>query len=185
MANYFLRRILLMIPTFLGSTVLVFTILQLAPGGPLEQTMIQLQMGGMTGGAEAGVSSTDLMGGSVLPESALKELKRFYGFDKPIYQRYLIWLGIWPREIKHRDFSFDLGQTMVEKRVGKKDGRLWKVDVKLDSNDRLTVYEKDGLESLAWKASLDDVLDNGTKKAVIFQHEFSGILTGNLGKSYT
>ena len=48
MATYFLRRILLMIPTFLGSTVLVFTILQLAPGGPLEQTILQLQMGGMT-----------------------------------------------------------------------------------------------------------------------------------------
>ena len=101
MTTYFLRRLLLMIPTFLGSTILVFTILQLAPGGPLEQTMIQLQMGGMTGGGEAGGGSSSLLGGSVLPESALKELKRFYGFDKPIYQRYLIWLGIWPREMKH------------------------------------------------------------------------------------
>ena len=96
MTTYFLRRLLLMIPTFLGSTILVFTILQLAPGGPLEQTMIQLQMGGMTGGGEAGGGASSLLGGSVLPESALKELKRFYGFDKQIYQRYLIWLGIWP-----------------------------------------------------------------------------------------
>ena len=80
-----------MIPTFLGSTILVFTILQLAPGGPLEQTIMQLQMGGMSGGAEGGSAATDMMGGSFLPESAMKELKRFYGFDKPIYQRYLIW----------------------------------------------------------------------------------------------
>ena len=49
MGTYFLRRFLLMIPTFLGSTVLVFIILQLAPGGPIEQTIIQLQMGGMAG----------------------------------------------------------------------------------------------------------------------------------------
>ena len=35
-----------MIPTFLGSTVLVFTILQMAPGGPIEQMMLELQMGG-------------------------------------------------------------------------------------------------------------------------------------------
>ncbi|MBT5462273.1 MAG: ABC transporter permease, partial [Candidatus Marinimicrobia bacterium] len=57
MLTYFIRRLLLMIPTFLGSTILVFTILQLAPGGPLEQTIMQLQMGGMTGGAEGGGSS--------------------------------------------------------------------------------------------------------------------------------
>ena len=49
MATYFLRRFLLMIPTFLGSTILIFIILQLAPGGPIEQTIIQLQMGGMAG----------------------------------------------------------------------------------------------------------------------------------------
>jgi len=28
----------------------------------------------------------------------LAELKRYYGFDKPVYVRYLIWLGLWPRE---------------------------------------------------------------------------------------
>ena len=82
-----------MIPTFLGSTILVFTILQLAPGGPLEQTILQLQMGGFAGGGEGGGgSAAGIDGGSALPESALKELKRFYGFDKPVYQRYLIWL---------------------------------------------------------------------------------------------
>ena len=43
---------------------------------------------------------------SSLPPKALKELERFYGFDKPIYQRYLSWLGVWPREIKHRDLIF-------------------------------------------------------------------------------
>ncbi len=185
MATYFLRRLLLMIPTFLGCTVLVFTILQLAPGGPLEQTMIQLQMGGMSGGGEAGGTSSNMMGGSVLPKSALKELKRFYGFDKPIYQRYLIWLGIWPREIKHRDFKFEVGQDIVEKRVGKRDGKLWRVDIKIDANDECKVFEKDGTESGAWKASVDEILEDGTKQAVIFQHEFSGILTGNLGESYT
>ena len=46
MVNYFLRRLLLMIPTFLGSTVLVFIVLQMAPGGPIEQMMLELQMGG-------------------------------------------------------------------------------------------------------------------------------------------
>jgi len=119
-----------MIPTFLGSTILVFTILQLAPGGPLEQTILQLQMGGLAGGGEGGGgSAAGIDGGSALPESAMKELKRFYGFDKPIYQRYLIWLGIWPREIKHRDFTIPVGESIVEKRVGKRDGRKSGTDI--------------------------------------------------------
>ncbi len=185
MATYFLRRILLMIPTFLGSTVLVFTILQLAPGGPLEQTILQLQMGGMTGSGEGGVTSTDIMGGSVLPASALKDLKRFYGFDKPIYQRYLIWLGLWPREIKHRDFTISPGQFQVEKRVGKKDGQIWRVDVKDSQDGSLMVYEKSGSQSDIWVATVVESKEDGTREAVIFQHEFSGILTGNLGRSYT
>ena len=185
MATYFLRRILLMIPTFLGSTVLVFTILQLAPGGPLEQTILQLQMGGMTGSGEGGVTSTDMMGGSVLPASALKDLKRFYGFDKPIYQRYFIWLGLWPREIKHRDFTISPGQFQVEKRVGKKDGQIWRVDVKDSQDGSLMVYEKSGSQSDIWVATVVESKEDGTREAVIFQHEFSGILTGNLGRSYT
>jgi microcin C transport system permease protein len=174
-----------MIPTFLGSTVLVFTILQLAPGGPLEQTILQLQMGGMAGSGEGGVTSTDMVGGSVLPASALKDLKRFYGFDKPIYKRYLIWLGLWPREIKHRDFTISSGQFQVEKRVGKKDGQIWRVDVKDSQDGSLMVYEKSGSQSDIWVATVVESKEDGTREAVIFQHEFSGILTGNLGRSYT
>ena len=40
-----------MIPTFLGATLLVFTILQMAPGGPLDKTIQQMQSGGASSGA--------------------------------------------------------------------------------------------------------------------------------------
>ena len=43
MGTYFLRRLLLAIPTFIGCTIVVFSIVQLAPGGPLEQQKRQLQ----------------------------------------------------------------------------------------------------------------------------------------------
>ena len=109
-----------MVPTFLGSTVLVFTILQIAPGGPIERAIMELQMGGMEDGGGSSSGFTE----NVLPESALKELERFYGFDKPIYLRYLSWLGVAPREIKHRDFTIKLDQNVIEMRVGKKDGKL-------------------------------------------------------------
>ena len=179
MVNYFIRRLLLMVPTFLGSTVLVFVILQIAPGGPIEKAIMELQMGGMEDGGSGGNFSEN-----VLPESALKELERFYGFDKPIYLRYLSWLGIAPRETRHRDFNFDKGQDLVEMRVGKRDGKLWKVDISKNDDGSLVVKEKSGENSSVWSARIDNELDDGSIEAVVFQKEFSGILTGNLGKSY-
>ena len=180
MATYFTRRLLLMVPTFLGSTVLVFTILQVAPGGPIDRAIMELQMGG----AEAGGASSGELGSSVLPESALKELKRFYGFDKPIYQRYLIWLGVWPREIKHREALFSPDQSKISKRVGKRDGKLWEVYIEKDEDENLKVFEADGSLSSVWRASVDSVKKDMSVEAVVFQTEFSGILTGNLGRSY-
>ena len=167
----------------MGSTLLVFTILQLAPGGPLEKTIQELQTGGQMGG-EAGLASSSISSGNVLPESAMRELKRFYGFDKPGWQRYLIWLGVWPRGIKHRNFTIEPGITQIEKRVGKQSGQLWKVDIKLEGNKYL-VYEKDGTLSTIWKTGIEKINDDGSKEGVVYQREFSGILTGNLGKSYT
>ena len=43
MRDYFIRRILLIPPTLFGISVLVFAITRLAPGGPLEQAMMQMQ----------------------------------------------------------------------------------------------------------------------------------------------
>lgn len=179
MANYFIRRLLLMIPTFLGSTILVFVILQIAPGGPIERAIMELQMGGMEDGGGSGGFTEN-----VLPESALKELERFYGFDKPIYLRYLSWLGLAPRETKHRDFIIQSGQDTIEKRVGKRDGKLWKVDVQKIDDGSLVVREKNQEISKVWYAKIDETSEDGSIEAVIYQKEFSGILTGNLGKSY-
>ena len=91
MTFYFLRRFLLIIPTFLGITVITFTILQVVPGGPLEMELLKLRgMGSPTG--EIGTSGQQGTGVNI-PESALEEMKRFYGFDKPIHLRYVTWLG--------------------------------------------------------------------------------------------
>ena len=51
MFNYFVRRFLLIIPTFLIATLVVFVILQVTPGGPFEmiemQAKMQMQQGSM------------------------------------------------------------------------------------------------------------------------------------------
>ena len=185
MATYFLRRLLLMVPTFLGSTILVFTILQMAPGGPLEKQIQRLQMGATAEGESVGSVSDIMSGGSqILPDKALKELKRFYGFDKPIWQRYMMWLGVWPREIKQREIIFRGDQLEIEKRVGKKAGKILRVDIRRKGED-LTVYEKNNSISSIWKAHIEDTDDDGDIHGVIYQTEYSGIMTGNFGKSYT
>ena len=185
MTTYFLRRLLLMVPTFLGSTILVFTILQMAPGGPLEKQIQRLQMGAAAEGESVGSVSDIMSGGSqILPDKALKELKRFYGFDKPIWQRYMMWLGVWPREIKQREIIFRGDQFEIEKRVGKKAGKILRVDIRRKGED-LTVYEKNNSISSVWKAHIEDTDEDGDIHGVIYQTEYSGIMTGNFGKSYT
>ncbi|CAJ1785479.1 hypothetical protein PI860_03625 [Aeromonas salmonicida subsp. salmonicida] len=44
MLSYFLRRMLLIIPTFLGITLLVFSITRFVPGGPVERMLLQAQV---------------------------------------------------------------------------------------------------------------------------------------------
>jgi len=171
-----------MIPTFLGSTILIFVILQMAPGGPLERTIQQLQAGAMQEGESVG-SVGDIMSGgsSVLPESAMRELKRFYGFDKPVYQRYLTWLGVWPRETKHREVEFHNGEVEIKKNVG----RGTYMTLKLEA-EKVSVYDEDGNLSTVWQAAIDaSGAEENMILTTIFQTEFSGILTGNLGTSYT
>ena len=172
----------------------------MAPGGPLEKTIQQIKMGGAQAGGEGGslsnITSSDT--GTLLPKRAIRELERFYGFDKPIWKRYLIWLGVFPREIKHRNLTFKIGETEKKKNMGKRRYAY----VKKNGSD-LEVFDKEGNVSELWKARFDmdisdekienfDILKSEGKlkdvsklEATIFETEFSGVLTGNLGKSYT
>ncbi len=90
MFNYFLRRLLLTIPTFFISTFVVFVILQETPGGPFEQIMLQAKMQTQTEGVGGGGS--DQMSIDI-PDEAVAELKKYYHLDKPILERYAIWIG--------------------------------------------------------------------------------------------
>ncbi len=91
MKTYFIRRFLLIIPTFLGITILVFIITRFVPGGPIERMISQYQQMNMMGGGK----SFSRMGGENQPlsEEQINELKKYYGFDKPVIVSYFIWLG--------------------------------------------------------------------------------------------
>lgn len=87
MLNYLIRRFVLIIPTLIGITLLVFFIVNLAPGSPIEQ---QLQALKFSGSAES--ASSNSSGAATVSQEVLDALNKQYGFDKPIYERYWIWL---------------------------------------------------------------------------------------------
>ena len=86
MTAYFIRRFLLIIPTFLGITVAVFVIMQFVPGGPVERRIMQIEMAAAQGGGVAA------RGAQALPEEAIEQIRAYYGFDKPVHVRYVQWL---------------------------------------------------------------------------------------------
>jgi microcin C transport system permease protein len=104
MGKYFLKRLMMMVPTLIGITVISFIIINLAPGGPIEQRIAQMRFsgsGGAGGANEMGVS-----------EEVVESLKKQYGFDKPIHVRY----GIWLKNIVTFDFgeSFSYEEPVVD-----------------------------------------------------------------------
>jgi len=82
MLIYILKRLLSMIPTLLGVTLITFFIIQLAPGKPTDLM-------------------TDL-NPRITPE-ARQKLEEYYGLDKPILKQYLLWLK--------RIVKFDFGNS--------------------------------------------------------------------------
>lgn len=85
--NYILRRILLIVPTFLGITLVCFTLCQFVPGGPIEQMMLRMRGVNTVGGEVGGGGNV-----SVISEVQRQELVRHFGFDKPVLVRYWNWL---------------------------------------------------------------------------------------------
>jgi len=98
MTAYFVRRFLLIIPTFIGITLAVFVVMHFVPGGPVERQIMRYRMAAAEGGGGGRVQVE-------LPAEAIEEMKRYYGFDKPIHIRYALWL--W--NLMH----LDLGRSYV------------------------------------------------------------------------
>lgn len=98
MQAYFIRRFLLIIPTFLGITFLVFALTRFVPGGPVEELLMQAQL---AGGDSA--QSTSQVGDSVLSDEQINQLKEFYQLDKSIVPAYFDWIG--------KVFQFNLGTS--------------------------------------------------------------------------
>lgn len=84
MKSYLLRRLLLMVPTLFGISLVCFLLTQFVPGGPVEQMVSQIRQ---TAGDKGQNAS------HAISPAELENIKRYYGFDKPIHIRYVTWLG--------------------------------------------------------------------------------------------
>ena len=85
MRDYFIRRLLLIPPTLLGITIIVFVITRLVPGGPIERAIMEAQLAG----GQSSVAGQNM----ALSEAQLDRLREYYGFDKPVVQSYVVWVG--------------------------------------------------------------------------------------------
>ena len=79
MFTYFVHRVLIMIPTLLAISALIFVIIQLPPGDYLSNQIQELKSQGDT----AALAKAEF-------------LRHQYGLDRPFVEQYATWLGVWP-----------------------------------------------------------------------------------------
>jgi len=180
MRDYFIRRLLLIPPTLLGISIMVFAITRLAPGGPLEQAMMQMQQVSEQGGGGQGMKSDQ-----ALSKDQLEQMKRLYGFDKPHWEAYLIWLGLLPRETEFRQIRFLKNEQELAERVRLPKFHLseldWNGDGYIQQNEvpaHLTNYVKfdtfdtNGDKEIdGWEADRPEAWIEGSREKVILQRD--------------
>ncbi len=120
MTAYIIRRLLLVIPTILAIVTINFFIIQVAPGGPVDQFIANMQgldsghMQRLTGPGQSEAGQTEAKtesgyrGAKGLDPEVIAEIEKRFGFDKPIYVRYFKLL---------KDFLlFDFGESLFKGR---------------------------------------------------------------------
>ena len=96
MLQYVAKRLLMMIPTLLAISVIVFTIIQLPPGNYIESYIAELEAQG---------ESVD--------EQKVAFLREYYGLDKPLPEQYVHWVGGMLKGDFGYSFEFNMPVTKV------------------------------------------------------------------------
>jgi microcin C transport system permease protein len=177
MRDYFIRRFLLIIPTLIGATLVVFFITRITPGGPLEaalQRAASMQ-------AERGMKDA---GGS-LSEEQKEEIAAYYGFDRPFFPAYLAWLGVLPKEGDKLFIKFDKDvqekpvtlQELLPRAQWKPNNAYRIIEAKVTRDGKLSAASAKDVEN--WKTRAE----KEKNRVQIFRPKFDGLLQGSLGIS--
>jgi microcin C transport system permease protein len=108
MAAYLFRRLLLVVPTLFGIIAINFAVIQLAPGGPVDQMIAELRGHGemssrLTGSTSDFGSAGSYRGARGLDPHIIADIKKMFGFDKPPLTRFVDMVGGYLR--------FDFGRS--------------------------------------------------------------------------
>ena len=92
---YLFKRLLVMIPTLIGVLTLTFAVTQLVPGGPVDSVLSQLDAADARSGQDSGSGGGgwNYSARQGIDAQQVEQLKEFYGFDKPVLERYGELLG--------------------------------------------------------------------------------------------
>lgn len=204
--SYFLRRLLLIPPTMIGITLLVFAVTRFVPGGRMDQMLQEAAAAAEKGGRPSPASSSQ--GG--LSEDQLEELEEQYGLDKPILPAYGQWLGIVPREARISKAEFG---TQTDEMIGGQPDGETVARVLLQGDGRIVHVRRDGdrlvsatfadtgkpIDTENWQARVESERDRQARfkrrnpsagdapsyrpRAVVYQTRFSGVAQGDFGRS--
>ena len=118
MRTYLIKRLLLIVPTLLGISVISFVIIQMAPGDPAVMRL---------GDATQGVRD------QAMAEQIIRETRALYGLDQPLHIQYWRWLK--------RIVTLDFGQSLRDHRpiIDKLKERV-PVSVRLSGTSLLLAY---------------------------------------------
>lgn len=180
MRDYVLRRLLLIPLTFFGITLVAFLMTRLVPGGPIERAMAEKIQAQQKMVGRVGLSAN----GPASPEE-LDNLKRQYGFDRPVLEAYGVWLGIVRGQNNWAITRVDaVGRGEVEV-MSSKSFTTQKIFIQKNTKGELNISTQDPQDISQWKVEAAP-LPNDTDKnlrVVVFQSQFHGILEGSFGYS--
>ncbi len=104
MLRYLTERLMIMIPTMLAISMMIFIIIQLPPGNYVTNQIDELRAQGEAASAER-----------------IEYLVTQYDLDKTILEQYAIWIGVWPGERGYSGFlqgnwgwSFEFNRPVAE-----------------------------------------------------------------------
>jgi microcin C transport system permease protein len=191
MGAYLIRRLLLIPPTLIGMTLVVFFIIRFTPGGPMEQALLEARMKNQ---GERGGGGRQQSAG--LTPAQLLRLQEQYGHDKPFLAAFAAWLGVLPKEINRSRADFPEGKTETAVKIP---GTATTVTVKRTTEDKGDLVPVAGVDLSKWRARIitpeqqkrewekanpGQKLDKAQPYvALIYQPKFAGVLEGNLGDS--
>lgn len=184
--------------TLIGVSILVFCLTRMVPGGPIDRIMQEQAIGALLGDKASASPASNMA------EEDLERLEELFNLDEPVWKAYLQWLGVRRSrtEIVKAEFGADgcayittsgkdgLPRLMEVQRVGYTPHFLkpqwygaegWKLKIE-SPQDRAAQWAQ--RHKVRDEQAIKEHAVGMRWRAVMYRKSYSGLLQGNLGRSY-